>query len=84
MNMETVTKVRVLRPYVLRVTFSDGTVREVDVESELCGEMFEPPSDYQIFAKARVDKELRTVVWPNGADFSPEFLFSGAKSVGGV
>ncbi|MBM3934105.1 MAG: DUF2442 domain-containing protein [SAR202 cluster bacterium] len=82
--MEIVTKVRVLRPYILRVTFSDGTVRDVDVESELYGEVFEPLKDPRVFAKARVDKTLRTVIWPNGADFSPEFLYRGAKSAAAV
>lgn len=80
--METVTKVRVLRSYVLELAFSDGTKREVDLESELYGEVFEPLRDPAVFAEARVDEELGTVVWPNGADFSPEFLYRGMKKTG--
>ncbi len=34
-----------------------------------------PLQDVDFFSKATVDKELETVVWPNGADFAPEFLY---------
>ena len=73
--MHVVTAVEVLRPYVLAVTFDDGTRREVDVEPLLFGEMFEPLRDYECFEQATVDPVLGTVVWPNGADLSPEFLY---------
>ena len=71
---EVVVAVRVLRPFVLEVTFADGARGEVDLASELWGEMFEPLRDPAVFALVSVDSELGTIVWPNGADFSPEFL----------
>ena len=74
--MEVVTAVRVIGPYSLELTFSDDTRREVDLEPELYGEVFEPLRDPAFFAQATVDHELGTVVWPNGADFSPEFLYA--------
>ena len=77
--MEEVGKVKVVRPYVLRVHFSDGKVREVDVEGELTGKVFEPLKNAKFFAKAAVDGG--TVAWLNGADFAPEFLYHDAKSV---
>jgi hypothetical protein len=40
--MEVVTSVEVLPPYALRVEFSDRVCREVDLENELYGEVFEP------------------------------------------
>ncbi len=79
--MEVVRDVKVLYPYVLELTFLDGSRREIDLENELYGEIFEPLKDPSFFSQARVDKELGTVVWPNGADFSPEFLYNQAKSV---
>ena len=75
--METVVDVEVVGPYVLEVTFADGFRRRVDVEPLLYGEMFEPLRDYARFAEATVDQLLGTVVWPNGADLSPEFLYWG-------
>ena len=75
MEMVIVTKVRVIGPYSLEVTFADGTCREVDLEPKIWGVVFEPLRDPAFFAQATVDHELGTVVWPNGADFSPEFLY---------
>ena len=79
--MKMVTTVRVIRPYVLRVKFSDGVTRDVDLEKELYGEVFEPLRNPTVFSQVTVDEELGTIVWPNGADFSPEFLYKEAKSL---
>ena len=51
--------------------FNDGLEGEVDLASELGGEVFEPLRDKAYFASFRVDE---TLTWPNGADFAPEFL----------
>lgn len=54
--------------------FNDGVAGEVDLESRLFGEVFEPLRDPELFRQVRFEPELDTVVWPNGADFAPEFL----------
>jgi hypothetical protein len=72
--VEYVTEAKVLRTYVLELTFTDGTRGEVDVENELYGEVFEPLRDPAYFALGELDAVIGTVVWPNGADFAPEFL----------
>ena len=77
--MEEVIHVRVVRPYVLEIHFSDGEFRSVDLERELKGDVFEPLKDPKFFALAVV--EGGTVAWPNGADFAPEFLYHDAKRV---
>lgn len=59
--------------------FSDGAEGEVDLSRELYGEVFEPLKDVEYFHKLQVHPELRTVVWPNGADFAPEFLRSSLR-----
>lgn len=76
-TIETVAAVTVIPPYILDVLFTDGTRRRVDVEPVLTGPMFEPLRDPALFAEATLDRELGTVVWPNGADLSPEFLYAG-------
>jgi hypothetical protein len=78
--MTTVTRVRVLREFVLEVQFGDGVVRTVDVEPLLFGPVFEPLRDPEVFRQAEVDSILGTVVWPNGADLSPEFLREGSAN----
>jgi hypothetical protein len=69
-----VVDVRHIRDHVLWLRLSDGTAGEVDLSHELQGEVFEPLMDVAFFARVRVDPELHTVAWPNGADLAPEFL----------
>jgi len=65
--------------YTLWVRFADGSEGEVDLKDELHGEVFEPLRDGAFFSQVWLDPELRTVVWPNGADFAPEFLRSALR-----
>ena len=61
--------------YVIRLRFNDGAEGFVDLSNELHGEMFEPLKDKEKFRAFRVDLELNTIVWENGADLAPEFLY---------
>lgn len=69
-----VVDVRHVRDHVLWLRFSDGESGEVDLAGELHGEVFEPLRDIAFFAQVRVDPELHTIAWLNGADVAPEFL----------
>ena len=69
-----VTEAEYRHDYVIWLRFNDGTEGEVDLESELEGEVFGPLKDLEAFKSFRVDSEIRTIVWENGADFAPEFL----------
>lgn len=60
--------------FTLWVSFDDGTSGSVDLKDVLNGSVFLPLRDIGVFSKVSVDPELETVVWPNGADFAPEFL----------
>jgi hypothetical protein len=64
-----------LRDYQLRLEFNDGKVKEVDLEDELYGEVFEPLNFMELFKRVYVNPDTGTIEWPNGADFSPEFLY---------
>jgi hypothetical protein len=69
-----VTEARHAGGYRIWLRFNDGVAGEVDLESRLFGEVFEPLRDPELFRQVRLEPELDTVVWPNGADFAPEFL----------
>jgi hypothetical protein len=65
---------RYVANYTVWLRFNDGSEGEVDLSAELYGEVFEPLKAPDYFRSFRVHPELRTLVWPNGADFAPEFL----------
>jgi len=68
--------VEYLRGHTLHMRFSDGMEGDIDLANELDGEVFLPLRDIEYFKQFRLDPELHTVVWPNGADFAPEFLYA--------
>ena len=62
-------------PHSLRVAFSDGTQKRVNLLPVLDGPIFEPLRDPAYFSRVVVDPVLGTVVWPNEADLAPEALY---------
>ena len=81
--MVRVTAVELLGDYRLGLAFDDGTRRVVDLRDELSGTMFEPLRNPSLFAQVRLDPELGTIIWPNGADFAPETLHDGFRELPG-
>jgi hypothetical protein len=72
---------RHIHDFVLWLRFSDGAEGEIDLQAELDGPIFEPLKDIEFFKQLRVDPNLHTLVWPNGADFSPEFLHANIRVI---
>jgi Protein of unknown function (DUF2442) len=61
----------------LYLRFADGVEGEVDLDEIVRWEgVFAPLRDPSRFAQVRVDTELGTVVWPNGADLDPDVLYA--------
>ena len=58
----------------LRVAFADGSEQTIDFERVLRGELYGPLRDLEVFGQVRLDLEVQTLVWPNGADFDPTTL----------
>jgi hypothetical protein len=77
-----VTNVAYLKEYQLRLTFDNGIIKDVDLQAELYGEVFEPLKEVEFFKQVEVNPETNTVEWPNGADFAPEFLYEIGQEVG--
>ena len=71
-----ITSAQVISGHSLFLQFNDGTHGEVNLSEELTGAIFAELRDPDKFKEAYLDPELRTVCWPNGADFAPEFLRS--------
>lgn len=70
-----VTAVHVVDGTTVELNFDDGQTRTRDLAGILWGPVFEQiRDDPAVFAQVRVDPELGTIAWPNGADISPALL----------
>jgi hypothetical protein len=73
-QIHSVISVDLIGTYSLRVGFNDGSSREIKLEPFLEGEIYGPLRNPDVFAEVKIDPEVRTLVWPNGADFDPAIL----------
>jgi Protein of unknown function (DUF2442) len=64
----------IVSAYILRVRFDDGTEQVINFQPVLAGELYGPLRDLSLFNQVRIDPEVHTLVWPNGADFDPATL----------
>lgn len=79
--MHYVTGVAYAGEYKLLIQFEDGETKVVDLGSHLDGPVFEPLREMAYFKSFRLNADIDTVVWPNNADFSPDFLYSVGSPV---
>jgi hypothetical protein len=79
-----VTSVKPLEGLSIEVTFSNGTVKEIDL-SELFagGGVFQPLCESrELFEQVRVN-ESRTVEWPGEVDLDPDVLYGTFEPASG-
>jgi uncharacterized protein DUF2442 len=75
-----ITTAEVVRHGVLRLTFADGLIGEVDVLARMRGPVFDQARTPEGFAQVEVDRETGTVVWPSGADLAPDTLYERVRT----
>ena len=75
-----VASVRHVKDYELEISFSDGTVAQLDFRGRIVGRggFFGALENPDLFAQVSVDPEAGTLVWPNGVDFCPDVLYADA------
>jgi hypothetical protein len=75
-----------LEGYWLRLTFSDGAIKDVDLEPLLSrGGVFSAiHDDRDTFERVRVNPESRTIEWPGEVDLDPEVLYGRFEASSGV
>lgn len=73
-------EVEVLDGFRVRLDFTDGSQKTIDLEVYLRGPIFEEiRRDPLVFRDVRVDHRMGTIVWENGADIDPDVLYHGLK-----
>jgi Protein of unknown function (DUF2442) len=77
--MNELVRIRAVTPlvgFVVRLEFTDGSVRDVDLDKYLRGPIFEPlRSDPTRFREVTVEPGEGTISWPDGADIDPDVLY---------
>lgn len=75
--LKDIVEVQPMQDYRIRLRFEDGVEGEVDIAEMVRFEgVFAPLRDRTEFLKVRVDPELGTICWPNGADLDPDVLYA--------
>jgi hypothetical protein len=77
-----ITGFEIVAPYTLRIIFDDGVERIVNFADVLCGYYYGPLREVDLFNQVRLDPEVHTLVWPNGADFDPATLYNWHQGEG--
>ncbi len=71
----------IVAPYTLRIRFNDQTEQAINFQPITAGALYGPLRDLSLFNQVRLDPEVHTLVWPNGADFDPTTLHDWPKHV---
>ena len=79
-----VRSLNIVGEYTLRVRFEDETEQVIDFRPILAWEMYGPLRDLSLFEQVRIDPEVHTLVWPNGADFDPATLHDWPQRIEGL
>jgi hypothetical protein len=80
--LKDIVAVEPLEEFRLRLRFEDGVEGEVDVAALVPFEgVFAALRDPAQFRAVRVDPELGTIVWPNGADLDPDVLYAALRGL---
>lgn len=66
----------------LVLTFEGPERREADIAALVPFDgVFEPLHDQAYFRRVRVEPDVGTIVWPNGADVCPDVLYEKSRPV---
>lgn len=71
----------IVGPYKLSVAFDDGSAQTIDFSPVLEGELYGPLREQTLFNQVEIDREVHTLVWPNGADFDPATLHDWPRNL---
>jgi len=85
-DLISVTDVEPRDGYWLRLTFSDGSVKDVDLGGLLArgGVFAGVRDDRELFERVRVKPDSRTIEWPGEVDLDPDVLYGTHEPAAGI
>ncbi len=73
-------KAKIIKDYTVEVVFNDLKHGVIDLRQYLGKGIFKELVNKNKFKRMKVDAELGTICWPNGADIAPDTLYFQIKS----
>jgi hypothetical protein len=70
-----ITNAKYIENYKIEVSFNNGREGVADLAGTLKGPVFESLKNKSKFSAFTVDEELETIVWSNGVDLAPEYIY---------
>ncbi len=70
-----ITDAKYIKDYMIEVSFNNGRKGIVNLSDALKGPVFEALKNKSNFSSFTIDEELETIVWSNGADLAPEYVY---------
>ena len=83
--MRTITDVKYVDDYILKIVFDNRRVKRVDLKNRIerlssnGSTIFKRLKRKDYFRRVRVNPEIGTICWPNSADFCPDVLYQIGK-----
>lgn len=74
-----VIEAKIIKNYTVELVFDDLKKGIIDLRQYLGRGIFKELLDKRKFCRMKVDAELGTICWPNGADIAPDTLYSQTK-----
>jgi len=72
-----IVEVRVIENYRIYLRFENDMQGEINISEIIPFKgVFSKLNDVDYFATVHINKDLGTIVWDNGADLSPSYLYS--------
>lgn len=75
MELHEIIEAKWVKDYIVELTFSNLRKGRIDLKNHLGRGIFKELVDLKKFKRFKVDAELGTLTWPNGADLAPEVLY---------
>jgi hypothetical protein len=79
--LKDIISIKPLKNYQLHLRFEDNQEGIVDIQQQIkFTGVFEPLKNPEYFAQVKVNPELGTIQWPNGADLDPDVLYAALEN----
>lgn len=85
-DLISVTEVEPREGHCLRVTFSDGSVKDIELGELLArgGVFAQIRDDRNLFEQVRIKSDSRTIEWPGEVDLDPDVLYGTHEPASGI